>query len=65
MKYVLRVSEAMERYGLSRTTLMQLARREGAIRKIGRAVRLDVATMDSAIDSMSVGGDVDDGQGVG
>lgn len=52
-RYVLKVAEAQERYALSRNKLMELAVSAGAVRKIGRAVRIDVATMDAFIDSMT------------
>lgn len=46
------VEMAIERYKLGRTTLMQLATAEGAVRRIGRAVRIDIETLDRAIDKL-------------
>lgn len=43
------VPQAVERYKLGRTTLMQLAESENAIRRFGRAVRIDIEVLDRAI----------------
>lgn len=43
------VSQAVERYKLSRNTLMRIADNENAIRRFGRAVRIDISVMDKAI----------------
>lgn len=44
------VAQAIERYKLGRTKLMQIAEANGAVRRIGRAVRIDIPQMDEAID---------------
>lgn len=43
------VPQAVERYKLSRNTLMQIAEKENAVRRFGRSVRIDVPAMDKAI----------------
>ena len=45
------VPQAVERYKLSRNTLMQIAERENAVRRFGRSVRIDVPAMDKAINN--------------
>ena len=42
-------AQAQERYKLSRTTLMRIAENEGAVRRIGRSVRIDITVLDKAI----------------
>ena len=42
------VNQAKERYKLSRNLLMQIAEDNGAVRRIGRAVRIDIPEMDKA-----------------
>ncbi|GAB6953692.1 DUF6462 family protein [Mediterraneibacter glycyrrhizinilyticus] len=44
------VPQAVERYKLGRTKLMQIAEANGAVRRIGRAVRIDIPEMDRVID---------------
>jgi len=60
-QYCITVKDAKARYGVSRSTLMRLAATTGALRKIGRAVRFDVALMDQAVDACAKGG-VEDGR---
>lgn len=43
------VNQAKERYKLSRNLLMQIAEDNGAVRRIGRTVRIDIPEMDKAI----------------
>ena len=43
------VPQACERYKIGRTKLMEIAENEGAVRRIGRSVRIDIPLMDSAI----------------
>lgn len=43
------VPQAVERYKLGRTLLMQFAEGENAVRRIGRAVRIDVEVLDEAV----------------
>ena len=43
--------QASERYQLGRTSLIRIANECGAIRKIGRSVRLNLDVMDEAIES--------------
>lgn len=43
------VPQAIERYKLGRTKLMEIAEENCAVRRIGRAVRIDVPAMDDAI----------------
>lgn len=45
------VKQASERYKLGRTKLMQIAEDSGAIRRIGRIVRIDIPKMDKAIET--------------
>ena len=45
------VPQAVERYKLSRNTLMRIADEENAVRRFGRAVRIDVQIMDTAINN--------------
>ena len=45
------VPQAIERYKLSRNTLMRIADDENAIRRFGRAVRIDIPIMDKAINN--------------
>lgn len=45
------VPQAVERYKLSRNTLMRIADNENAVRRFGRAVRIDVQIMDKAIEN--------------
>lgn len=44
------VPQAMERYKLSRGTLMKIAENENVIRRFGRSVRIDVQVLDKAIE---------------
>lgn len=44
------VEQAVERYKLGRTKLMQVAEVNGAVRRIGRSVRIDVEVLDKAIE---------------
>lgn len=44
------VPQAMERYKISRGTLMKIADSENAIRRFGRSVRIDVKVLDRAIE---------------
>lgn len=43
------VNQARERYKLSRNLLIKIAEDNGAVRRIGRAVRIDIPAMDKAI----------------
>lgn len=43
------IPQAVERYKLGRTSLMQLAESENAVRRFGRAVRIDIEVLDAAI----------------
>lgn len=43
--------QASERYQLGRSSLIKIANECGAIRKIGRSVRLNLDVMDEAIES--------------
>lgn len=45
------VEQAKERYKLSRNLLLAVAEKENAVRRFGRAVRIDVQTMDKAINN--------------
>lgn len=45
------VPQAVERYKLSRNTLMRIADDEKAVRRFGRSVRIDVQIMDKAINN--------------
>lgn len=45
------VPQAVERYKLSRNTLMRIADDEKAVRRFGRAVRIDIQIMDDAINN--------------
>ena len=45
------VPQAVERYKLSRNTLMRIADDENAVRRFGRAVRIDIQIMDKAINN--------------
>lgn len=44
------VPQAIERYKLSRSTLMRIAENENAIRRFGKSVRIDVQVLDKAIE---------------
>ena len=44
------VRQAVDRYKIGRTSLMQLAERENAVRRFGRSVRIDVEVLDKAIE---------------
>lgn len=44
------VPQAMERYKLSRGTLMKIAENENVIRRFGRSVRIDIEVLDKAIE---------------
>lgn len=43
------IQQAVERYKLGRTKLMEIAENENAVRRFGRSVRIDVPAMDKAI----------------
>lgn len=45
------VEQAKERYKLSRNLLLDVAEKENAVRRFGRAVRIDVQIMDRAINN--------------
>lgn len=45
------VEQAKERYKLSRNLLLDVAEKENAVRRFGRAVRIDIQIMDEAINS--------------
>lgn len=45
------VEQARERYKLSRNLLIKIAEDNGAVRRFGRAVRIDIPIMDAAINS--------------
>jgi hypothetical protein len=45
------VNEARERYRLSRNLLMEVAEINNAVRRFGRAVRIDIEVMDRAIEN--------------
>ena len=45
------VPQAKERYKIGRTKLMQIAEDNGAVRRFGRSVRIDVLVMDKAIEN--------------
>lgn len=47
------VPQAMDRYKISRMTLMKYAKRSGAIVRFGRSVRIDIDKFDSGIDQIS------------
>lgn len=44
------VQQAMERYKLSRNSLLKVGEDAGAIRRLRRAVRIDIQKMDEYID---------------
>ena len=48
---LLTINQARERYQLSRATLMKIGEDAAAVRRIGRAIRLDVQLMDKAIEA--------------
>ncbi len=45
------VSQASERYKIGRTKLMEIAGEVGAVRRIGRMVRIDIPVMDKGLDN--------------
>ena len=45
------VPQAVERYKLSRNTLMRIADNENAVRRFGKSVRIDVQKLDEAINN--------------
>lgn len=45
------VEQAKDRYKLSRNLLMQIAEDNGAVRRFGRSVRIDIPAMDKAINN--------------
>lgn len=45
------VEQAKERYKLSRNLLIDVAEKENAVRRFGRAVRIDIQIMDKAINN--------------
>lgn len=48
---LLTVQQARERYQLSRATLMKIAEEAAAVRRFGRAIRLDIQLLDKAIET--------------
>ena len=44
------IPQAMERYKISRGTLMKIADNENAIRRFGRSVRIDIEVLGRAIE---------------
>lgn len=44
------VNQAIERYKLGRTVLVDFAKKNGCIIKIGRAVRIDVPKLDEVLE---------------
>lgn len=51
-KVFITYKEAAERYSLGLSSIQVLARKSGALRKIGRAARIDVNTMDQYLNQM-------------
>lgn len=45
------IPQAVERYKLGRTKLMEIAESENAVRRFGRSVRIDIPAMDRAINN--------------
>lgn len=45
------IPQAVERYKLGRTKLMEIAESENAVRRFGRSVRIDIPAMDKAINN--------------
>lgn len=45
------VEQAKERYKLSRNKLIEIAKNENAVRRFGKAVRIDVNVLDKAIEN--------------
>ena len=45
------VKQAVERYKLGKTKLMEVAEESKAIRRFGKAVRIDIEVMDKAIEN--------------
>ena len=45
------MEQARERYKLSRNLLLKIAEDNGAVRRIGRTVRIDIPRMDDAINN--------------
>lgn len=45
------VEQAKERYKIGRTKLMQIAEDNGAVRRFGRIVRIDIEAFDKAIEN--------------
>lgn len=45
------VEQAKERYKLLRNLLLDVAEKENAVRRFGRAVRIDIQIMDKAINN--------------
>lgn len=45
------IEQAKERYKLSRNLLIRIAEDNRAVRRFGRAVRIDIPTMDAAINN--------------
>ena len=45
------IPQAVERYKLGRTKLMEIAESENAVRRFGRSVRIDIPAMDKAINT--------------
>ena len=52
---LLNYKAAGERYSIGRTHLIETAKAAGALRKIGKSARIDVAVMDAYIDSQVSG----------
>lgn len=45
------VNQARNRYKMSRGFLMEIVEQSGAVRRFGRSIRIDIPTMDAAIDA--------------
>lgn len=45
------IPQAVERYKLGRTKLIEIAEKENAVRRFGRSVRIDIPAMDKAINN--------------
>lgn len=54
------IEQSRQRYKLSRNKLMEYAEKCGAIRRFGRSVRIDIETLDKAINENYRGGDLDE-----
>lgn len=45
------INEARERYRLGRNSIMKIAEENDAVRRFGRAVRIDIQIMDKAVNN--------------